>query len=131
MYRFYVRVFAAGDSPTSAAPLPATFDDALAKLAALPQLFIEPDGAFLWRPLPTALKQWQVEGNLFDRGASLFYVELKGSCPQEQFDQILASLAPSGQNFAFEWVERGLLMNEPTFRRSAENPSFVESPRGD
>ena len=32
MYRFFVRIFAAGGSPTSAAPLPVTFDDALNRL---------------------------------------------------------------------------------------------------
>lgn len=131
MYHFFVRVFAAGDAPTSAAPLPVTFDHAVVELGRLPQMFIEPDGAFLWRPLPEIAPRWQVEGNLFDRGESLFYVEMKGSCPAKEFNEMLACLSSDDTRFAFEWVERGLLMNEATFRRSAENPDFVASPRGD
>ena len=131
MYRFFVRIFAAGDSPTAAAPLPVTFEEALERLAQLPQMFIEPDGAFVWRPLPEVAERWQVDGNLFDRGESLFYVELKGSCPVKQFDEILACLTQEPIAFAFEWVERGLLMNESTFRQMAANPLFPDSPRGD
>lgn len=131
MYRFFVRIFAAGDAPTSAAPLAVTFEHALDRLAQLPQMFIEPDGAFVWRPLPSVAERWQVDGNLFDRGESLFYVELKGSCPAAQFNQILMCLSTTPIEFAFEWVERGLLMNEATFRSMAENASFPDSPRGD
>ena len=86
-------------------------------------MFIEPDGAFVWRPLPSVSERWQVDGNLFDRGESLFYVELKGSCPPEQFNALLACLAPVPIDFVFEWVERGLLMNEASFRQLAENPN--------
>jgi hypothetical protein len=131
LYRFFVRVFATGDAPTTAAPLPISFDDALAALSKLPQMFIEPDGSLVWRSPPDAEPSWQVDGTLVDRGETLFYVELKGSCPGEVFDQLLACFGPSGTPFAFEWVERGLLMNEDTFRRTAQNPAFAEIPPGD
>jgi len=131
MYRFFVRVFAAGDAPTSAAPLPVSFDEALAALAKLPRMFIEPDGSLVWTSPPGSEPRWQVDGNLVDRGDALFYVELKGSCPVEEFDQLLACLSNGSTRFAFEWVERGLLMNDASFRRSAQNPAFLSSPSGD
>jgi hypothetical protein len=131
MYRFFVRVFAAGDAPTTAAPLPVTFDEALELLGQLPRMFVEPDGSFVWTSPPGSEPHWQVDGNLLDRGDTLFYAEIKGSCPRGAFDQFLACLSRGDTAFAFEWVERGLLMNEETFRRSAENPAFNDIPEGD
>ena len=130
MYRFFVRVFAAGDAPTSAAPLSATFDDASSALARLPRMFLEPDGSFVWKP-PDEAPSWQVDGNLVDQGASLFYAELKGECPEASFNQVLACFGENPRGLVFEWVERGLLMNEETFRRSATNPAFHALPPGD
>lgn len=131
MYRFFVRVFAAGDAPTTAAPLPITFEAAQAALARLPQMLVEPDGSFVWTSPAGTSPPWQVDGNLVDRGETLFYVELKGACSEEAFNQLLASLTTSANSFAFEWVERGLLMTEETFRRSAQNPAFLDLPTGD
>jgi hypothetical protein len=74
---------------------------------------------------------WQVDGNLFDRGDSLFYVELKGGCPAENFEQLLHCVRDNTTELAYEWVERGLLMNEANFRRTAENQDFLRSPHGD
>lgn len=131
MYCFFVRVFAAGDAPTSAAPLPVAFEEALAALSQLPHLFAEPDGSFVWRSPAGDEPHWQVDGNLIDRGETLFYAEIKGKCPASAFDQLLACVTEAGTPLAYEWVERGLLMNDATFRRSAENPAFNAIPHGD
>jgi hypothetical protein len=131
MYHFFVRVFGASISPTNAAPLTVSFETALERLALLPDMFTEPDGSFVWRSHAPEATHWQVDGNLFDRGDTLFYVELKGCCPAAQFQQLLECWSNSGDTFTFEWVERGLLMNEKTFRQIATNSEFTQLPHGD
>jgi hypothetical protein len=131
MYTFFVRVFAAGSSPTSAAPLAISFEAAVERLSQLPGMFVEGDGAFVWRSAPHATSSWQVDGTLYDRGTSLFYVEMKGHCPEESFNDFLAALHTADQTWAFEWVSRGLLMTEAAFRLSAANPAFHATPSGD
>ncbi len=120
MYHFFVRVFAAAADSMHGRQLEISFDHALAALADLPNLFIEPDGSFVWTGSTPV--RWQVDGNLVDRGDTLFYVELKGSCPPAALDQLLACLARTRTAFCFEWVQRGEWMDEAAFRRTAMQP---------
>ena len=69
-------------------PLPTEFDDAINKLGALPRLFAEPDGSFVWTS-PHENIRWQVNGNLYEKNDNILFVELKGCCPQVEFDQLL------------------------------------------
>jgi hypothetical protein len=76
MFRFITSVH----SQTNPAALAATFEETSEALSAIPRLFIEPDGSFVWTG-EEAGQPWQVDGNLSDRCDSLAYVELKGRCP--------------------------------------------------
>src|SRR5688572_29128689 len=78
MLNFHVHIAATEQSVANMA----SFDAALAALALLPRLFIEPDGSFVWTGDAHG-RPWQVDGNLIDRGDCLAYVELKGFCPEE------------------------------------------------
>src|SRR5262245_14961734 len=88
MLRFHVHVRAVMGLKSPPSP---AFDDVYAKLQALSRMFIEPDGSFVWRGVSNG-GQWQVDGNLIDRGPTLDYVELKGYCPQEPFDELLRAV---------------------------------------
>lgn len=96
-----------------------SFEEVFARLAALPRMFIEPDGSFVWvsdhAPLP-----WQVDGNLIDAQGKLRYVELKGTCPVEAWEQLLATLGWPDVRLAFQWVEQGVFFDEPQLRRFAK-----------
>ena len=70
-------------------PLPIVFDDVLNQLNTLPRLYAEPDGSFVWTS-PQENIRWQVNGNLYERNDRVLFVELKGSCPTSEFDQLLA-----------------------------------------
>jgi len=96
-----------------------TFDAALAALEKLDRLFIEPDGSFVWAGVAGDGQSWQVDGNLIDRGDCLAYVELKGRCPEKQFDQILTALGGPGVPLVFELTRRGVVVAEQEFRRQA------------
>jgi hypothetical protein len=115
MLQFACAIQRAGE----AAGLTATFDDAYGRLAQLPRLFIEPDGSFVWRGTSESGEAWQVDGNLVDRGASLAYVELKGRCPVEPFEQILSALGWPGEKLAFALPRLGIVVDEAEFRERA------------
>lgn len=77
-----------------------TFDEAYEKMQALPQMFLEPDGSWFWTS-PVGVPRWQLEGNLYDGGARLAYVDLKGACPQADFARFLN---------CFGWPETQVLL---------------------
>jgi hypothetical protein len=108
-----------GSVAAAVAPLPVTFDHALAALERLNRLFIEPDGSFVWTGALPDGTPWQVDGNLIDQGERLAYVDLKGCCPEAQFNQLVATLGWPQVPLAFELTRRGIVVDEAEFRRLA------------
>ena len=79
-------------------------------------MIFEPDGS--WICLGEAGgEQWHVNGHLFDFSDRLHRVELRGSCPEDQFDQLLACFGWPETTLTFETVREGLTLNECDFRR--------------
>ena len=140
MYRFYVTLHA---RPASAAPGPAieladrrlqslaiapaelasttfatSFEEARSQLDALPRMYTEPDGSFVWVS-PHGDPAWQVDGNLYDRDGRLLFVDLKGTCPGDCFDRLLAALAP-GTATIFQLTREAVFLDEAEFRKHAE-----------
>ncbi len=107
-------VAVAGRSPALFAR---TFEEVSARLAALPRMFIEPDGAFVW--VAADGPPWQLDGVLYDGAGRLWYVELKGRCPQKEFDQILLALGWPQSPVVFQLVREASLLDEPDFRHYA------------
>ena len=114
MLKFHVHV-AAGEHPAATMP---SFDAALADLAQLPRLFIEPDGSFLWAGDEQG-QPWQVDGNLIDRGDALAYVELKGCCPEDRLNELLTACGWPASPLAFQLPRRGINLSEAAFRALA------------
>ena len=125
MLRFVVCIHVAGSESGPAGPLTVRFDDVLAELEKLPRLFIEPDGSFVWRGSADG-QDWQVEGNLIDRGERLDYVEIKGCCPTEGLDDILRTLGWPLAALAFQLPRQGVFLTEEEFRRQAATPPGAE-----
>lgn len=119
MFQFAIRVF----SVQLGSKLPA-FDDALNALAAIPRLFIEPDGSFVWPSAPSQRPAWQIDGNLVDGGDVLYYVELKGNCPSDAFDALRNAIARPEVQLQFEWIHSGDVCDEATFRRWLHGGEF-------
>jgi hypothetical protein len=114
MLRFHASVH--GSEHADPGPLAISFDAALAALESLPRLFVEPDGSFVWTGTGPNGQPWQVDGNLIDRGECLAYVELKGSCPTEQFDALLRTLGWPAARLLFQLTQQGIFLDEPAFR---------------
>ena len=112
MLHFHVIIQAASQ------PWSVTFDQAFAALEQVPSVFIEPDGSFLRTNRPGEPK-WQVEGNLYDQGPSLAYVEMKGCCLEEQLDELLRPLGWPEESLTFQMVREGTLLSEMEFRKAA------------
>ncbi len=99
-------------------PLTAGFDEAIERLGQLPRCYAEPDGSFVWTSPRDGLR-WQVDGNLFERNGGLLLVDLKGSCPLAELDQLLACFGPPGTTFVFQLVRSAVFVNEAVFRQHA------------
>ena len=101
-----------------ATPFQISFEEAGAALAKLDRMFFEPDGSFVWTS-PHGETTWQADGNLFDRNGRLLFVDLKGSCPSEQFDQLLSALGWPATPIVFQLVREAVFLDEAEFRRYA------------
>ncbi|MCE9529249.1 MAG: hypothetical protein K8R36_24645 [Planctomycetales bacterium] len=100
-------------------PWNVTFDAAFAALEQVPGVFIEPDGSFFLVSRPGEPK-WQVEGNLYDQGVCLAYVEMKGCCTEERLNELLRPLGWPAVPLVFQMVREGTKLTEAEFRRTAE-----------
>ena len=138
-YRFDIRLHhrpsAAGEGPAidavgdrlptiavsaggQAEPMGIAFDAALEAIGRLPACFIEPDGAILWTG-SDAHGRWQVDGNLYDRGGQVVFAALSGSCPEDEFDRLLACFGWPAEPVMMELVRAAAFVEEEVFRRHA------------
>lgn len=95
-------------------PLGITFDEAYRRLEALPRMFLEPDGSFVWVSPHHESVRWQVDGNLQDAGPRLHSVMLVGQCDSQPFRQLLSCFRDGGA-LRFELVQAGECLTEVDF----------------
>ena len=98
-----------------------SFEAAQGRLATLDRMFIEADGSFVWVS-PQGEPAWQVDGNLYDRNERLLFVDLKGTCPAEQFDRLLTALGWPATRLMFQLTREAVFLDEAEFRRWASGP---------
>jgi hypothetical protein len=95
-----------------------SFEAAAERLARLPRMYCEPDGSFVWGSAQGE-PAWQVDGNLYDQGERLLFVDLKGTCPADQFDRLLSTLGWPEQRVVFQLTREAVFLDEAEFRRHA------------
>jgi hypothetical protein len=113
-----VQTLAVSPDEVAATPMSVTFEQVRARLDALERLYSEPDGSFVWVSAQGE-PAWQVDGNLFDRSERLQFVDLKGTCPVEQFDRLLAALGWPDTPLLFQLTREAVFLDESEFRRWA------------
>ena len=101
------------------APLPISFESAVSRLAVLRRMFVEPDGSLVWVSDSLAEASWQIDGELFDRGGQLQYVELRGSCTADAFEQLTSVFRTSDSAFVIQLLRHAVFISETEFRRFA------------
>lgn len=109
-----------------AVPLAISFEDAVDRLSRLERMYAEPDGSFVWVSRREGLS-WQVDGNLFDREGRVVLVDMKGSCPADDFDRLLACFGWPAEKLLFQLVRPAVFLEEATFRRHAATRGAVRS----
>jgi hypothetical protein len=92
-----------------------SFETARERLEQLGRMFCEADGSFVWVS-PQGEPAWQVDGNLYDRNGRLLFVDLKGTCPSDQFDRFLAALGWPASKLMFQLTREAIFLNEAEFR---------------
>ncbi|MGH7140678.1 MAG: hypothetical protein ACREHD_33515, partial [Pirellulales bacterium] len=94
-----------------------TFEEVSEALAALPRMFIEPDGSFVW--VSASESVWQLDGVLYDGPGRLWYIELKGHCPEPEFNLLLSALGWPRTQVEFQLVREAAILDEQAFRGHA------------
>ncbi len=98
-----------------ATPLDVTFEAAYDELEALPRMYIEPDGSFVWVSIETAEQSWQVDGNLYDRDGSLVAIDLKGTCDREHLTELFNVFRAESRSLMIELVAAAVFVHEADF----------------
>jgi hypothetical protein len=100
-----------------------SFEDAARSLESLARMFVEPDGSFVWVSSNAisddTAERWQLDGNLFDRNGRLLMVDLKGSCAEADFDQMLSAFGWPTTPVVFQLSREAVFLDEANFRRYA------------
>lgn len=95
-----------------------SFEEVQSALSPLPRMFFEPDGSFVWK-IADGETPRQLDGLLYDRDGRVRFVELKGTCREEDFELFIAALGTSSAGCVFQLAREAILLDEPTFRRYA------------
>jgi hypothetical protein len=113
-----VQTLALAPAVIGAATMDCSFESACERLTELERMYCEPDGSFVWTSSHDELA-WQVEGNLYDRQQRLLFVNVKGSCPPQRFDELLASFGWPQTQLVFQLTRQAVFLDEAEFRRFA------------
>lgn len=103
---------AAPQGGQAGAPLYVSLETALNNLEQLPRMFVELDGSFLWTgQSPEApLRQWQLEGTIYDDGEVVRYIDLRGDCPLSTWKTFLAAFDATLATVTLQLVEDDLIV---------------------
>ena len=94
--------------------LSVSFETAVAALASLPRVDVEPDGFFIFSGEGDE-GPWHVSGHLFDFGDRLHRVALHGQCPAAELDALLKCFALNDAELVFELVRQGVVLDRRGF----------------
>ncbi|MDA1038754.1 MAG: hypothetical protein O3A37_00485 [Planctomycetota bacterium] len=107
-------------------PLAISFDDCLKRLETLERMFVEPDGSFVWVSPREGLR-WQVDGNVFDRNGRVLLIDMRGSCPADDFERLLTCCGWPAEKLVFQLVRPAVFLEEYAFRQHAEARGAIRS----
>lgn len=90
------------------------YETVAAQLAAIPRLYIEPDGSFVW--VSSVDPDDRIDGQTTDDGRQLLYVELRGRCEWSQFANVVEQFGVSTSDLIFQLLPEALLIKESQLR---------------
>jgi hypothetical protein len=89
-----------------------TFEEAAERMEKLPRFCLEPDGSFVW-----VGEGWQLDGQIGEWNGGVASVEVRGTCPAGQFEELLGVFGWPETEVVFEVRRAGVLLEEREFRR--------------
>lgn len=95
-----------------------SFEEFETYCATAARMFFEPDGSFVWRSGADEAP-WQLDGLVADRDGRVRFIDLKGNCPPERLEWLLAPLGWPRQSILFQLAQEAVFLDEATFRRYA------------
>ncbi len=104
------------DPHATGQPMTVSFEQTEEALNNFPNLFIEPDGSFVWVASAEDSVSWQIDGMLYDRDDRMLFAEIKGSCPETEFDRLLKTLGWPKSTLMFQSTQHAAYFTEADFR---------------
>jgi hypothetical protein len=92
------------------APLPVTFEDAIATMETWNCMLIEPDGSLVW-----ASPNWRIDAQLQDGRDGLQYVEMRTSAPRPQNEKFLTAFGHPDHSFVVQLIREGVFLDLTTW----------------
>ena len=93
-----------------------SFDELFETLQNFERLFIELDGSFVWRGTSSDTP-WQIDGIVFEKDDRVWYVELKGYCDRQSFNELVCCLAGDESSFIVQSITEGIVVSGREFIR--------------
>lgn len=93
-----------------------SFDELFETLQNFERLFIELDGSFVWRGTSDD-SPWQIDGIVFEKDDRVWYVELKGYCDHQSFNNLVSCLAGNESSFIVQSITEGTVVSGREFIR--------------
>ena len=92
------------------APLPVTFEQAIATFESWKCLLIEPDGALVW-----ASPDWRIDAQLQDGRDGLQYVEVRTTAPRIENEKLLTALGYPDHDLVIQLIREGAFLKAATW----------------
>ena len=106
------------------APLPVTFEQAIATMQSWNCMLIEPDGALVW-----ANPAWRIDAQLQDGRDGLQYVEVRTTAPRHENEKLLTAFGHPDHNLVIQLIHEGIFLDAATWLdlQATGAPSSVRS----
>ncbi len=106
----------------STAPLPVTFEAAIATVESWDCLLIQPDGSLVW-----ASPGWRIDAQLQDGRNGLQYVEIRTTAPRSRNEQLLTAFGHPDHSFVIQLIHEGVFLDLTTWLEllDAETVSYA------
>jgi hypothetical protein len=105
-----------------AGSLPVSLDKLGERLLEIPNMHFEWDGSAVWVGEGIAENRWQVDCQFYDLGTEIQYVEWRGYCPIEQWDEFTKLFAASLHSDASlsivgHWIDKEVWLDASGIRK--------------
>ncbi len=100
---------------------PIAFETLLERWSALPRMFAEPDGSFLWVGRIRE-EAWQLDGQIHDGRQAVAALEMRGAVPRQSLNTLIHSVGGRAEQLWWQLVPEGIIVDAQQFHRFLKRP---------